>query len=987
MEHINVKHVLKLLAIVVPVFLIGYFLEVAIDELGVPPLMLNTIEIISDLLSVFVALSIFSLTWSAYSKSKDNHSLLLGSTFLLIGILILFHILSYPFMPQFITLNSMHKAAFFLIESHLVLAVLFLASVYVYKDTLPKLINKYIMIFLTIILSIIFLVFTITYHDYVFNHNLGMLGLILQEIGNDHSPGYIFLMAMSTGTILYANYLYARRAKEIGQNNLISLIDGSVILVFSNLVHFSYEFSGHFLEITGFYFIYLALYKSSVELPYEKLALAEEKLRRVSEDKYHNLFENANDAIITTDPDDRITSWNRSAEKIFGWGEQEVIGRKLSPLIVPDDLREKRQQFAHNALTGTGITEIETVRLHKDGSRIDISLIVSPLLDTDKKIIGLSEIFRDIRERKKMEKEMRRREFELNESQRVAHIGSWDWNAITDTITWSPEYYRIYDIDPKLPTPNYLEHLKIYTSESAKRLDAAVVKAMQTGEPYELELELVNSDENRRWIFAKGEAKHDTNGQIVGLRGIAQNITKRKQVDEKLQLFRNLLDQSNDAIFVNDPETGRILDANDRACVNLGYKREEILNMRVLDFEVRLPDQFSWKEHVKEVQNKGYLFLEGRHRRKNGITFPVEVNVSFIVLGKISYMVAVVRDITERKQADEALRESEEKYRVLMNDARDAIILADMEGKIVEANKKAEELTGYTKNELLNMDIIQLHPKEELESIIVAFNEDMKNGSGALNDVPILRKDGKIVPVDLTGNTVEFAGKRVGQAMFRDITERKQAEEQIRQSLKEKEILLREIHHRVKNNLQIVSSLLAHQAEYIKDKNVIDMFTESQNRILSMSLVHEKLYQSNDLAKIDFHCYINDLVAGLFQSYEINAGKIKLNMHIENLQLDIDFAIPCGLIINELVTNSLKYAFPDNTEGEINIAFLKTDENMLELVISDNGIGLPKDLDFRKTESLGLHLVTILSENQLHGEINLNRSKGTEFQIKFRGIK
>ena len=132
---------------------------------------------------------------------------------------------------------------------------------------------------------------------------------------------------------------------------------------------------------------------------------------------------------------------------------------------------------------------------------------------------------------------------------------------------------------------------------------------------------------------------------------------------------------------------------------------------------------------------------------------------------------------------------------------------------------------------------------------------------------------------------------------------------------------------------------------------------------------------------------LSDLVANLFQSYVKNSGKIKLNMNIENIQLDIDLAIPCGLIINELVTNSLKYAFPAGREGEIKVEFHKTDENMLQLVISDNGIGIPMDMDFRKTGSLGLHLVTILAENQLHGEINLNRNEGTEFTIKFKGIK
>lgn len=214
-----------------------------------------------------------------------------------------------------------------------------------------------------------------------------------------------------------------------------------------------------------------------------------------------------------------------------------------------------------------------------------------------------------------------------------------------------------------------------------------------------------------------------------------------------------------------------------------------------------------------------------------------------------------------------------------------------------------------------------------------------------------------------------------------------QAEENLKKSLKEKETLLREIHHRVKNNLQIISSLLTLQSQYIKDNNDATMLTESQNRIISMSLIHEKLYQSKDLAKIDFKEYTEDLVTGLFQSYGISSSRITLNLDIEKISLTIDSAIPCGLIINELVTNSLKYAFPGDKKGEIKVTLHSIGAKVFELVVSDNGIGIPKELDFRNIESLGLHLVTILVENQLHGEIYLNRDNGTEFQIKFKEIK
>jgi two-component sensor histidine kinase len=219
-------------------------------------------------------------------------------------------------------------------------------------------------------------------------------------------------------------------------------------------------------------------------------------------------------------------------------------------------------------------------------------------------------------------------------------------------------------------------------------------------------------------------------------------------------------------------------------------------------------------------------------------------------------------------------------------------------------------------------------------------------------------------------------------AIVHDITERKRAEEQLKTSLKEKEVLLKEIHHRVKNNLQIISSLLKLQSEYIQDEQMLRMFRESQNRVKSMALIHEKLYQSKDLVKLDLVEYIRNLAAYLFRSYGVDSYAISLQIEVDNVSLGIDTAIPCGLIINELVSNSLKHAFPASREGEIRIAFRSGRDNQFTLIVSDNGAGLPRDLDFLKTESLGLQLVNMLV-HQLEGAIELDRSGGTAFKITF----
>ncbi len=214
----------------------------------------------------------------------------------------------------------------------------------------------------------------------------------------------------------------------------------------------------------------------------------------------------------------------------------------------------------------------------------------------------------------------------------------------------------------------------------------------------------------------------------------------------------------------------------------------------------------------------------------------------------------------------------------------------------------------------------------------------------------------------------------------------RESREQIKASLKEKEVLLREIHHRVKNNLQVISSLLNLQAESTSNKQALEMFKDSQSRVKSLALIHERLYRSSDLARIDFTEYIRALAADLFRSYGDDSGAITLKTNVDDVSLEIDTAIPCGLIINELVSNSLKHAFPGGKEGEVRIGLHSDNDHEITVIVGDNGVGLPKELDFRSTESLGLQLVCTLTA-QLGGTIELDRSGGTEFKVAFTALQ
>ena len=383
------KHAFRLLIILLPVFLIGYSLELAKTYSSAVG---EYFEIATELLPLVLAFSIFIITWLTYRRSRNNHSLFLGCVFLLIGIFDLYHMLSYPFMPDFITPNSIEKSAGFWIEARLISALLILASVYIYENTLPKLVNKSALFVSVLILLSVPLAAELVYPEH-----------LLAISGTRDSSGFQFLMILTAAIMLLACYLYMKRFRESKQESMICLIYSFLILIFSDLVYNYYDYSGHLLKAASFYFVYVALFKSSVVLPFEKQTQAERKLRYVAEEKYRSIVDNANDAIITTDLEGRITSWNHSAENIFGWTEEEVTGKKLSQLTIPNDLFVENELLIHSILLGKKVTGIETVYQRRDCKKIDVNLTFSPLHNMSRKTIGLSCIIRDITDRKHIE--------------------------------------------------------------------------------------------------------------------------------------------------------------------------------------------------------------------------------------------------------------------------------------------------------------------------------------------------------------------------------------------------------------------------------------------------------------------------------------------------------------------------------------------------------------------------------------------------------
>ncbi|MGB8953680.1 MAG: histidine kinase dimerization/phosphoacceptor domain -containing protein [Candidatus Aminicenantales bacterium] len=338
--------------------------------------------------------------------------------------------------------------------------------------------------------------------------------------------------------------------------------------------------------------------------------------------------------------------------------------------------------------------------------------------------------------------------------------------------------------------------------------------------------------------------------------------------------------------------------------------------------------------------------------------------------------------------AEKALRESEERFKLLFDFAPDAYYLNDLKGNFIDGNRAAEELLGCKKKDLIGQSFLTLRILSESQvpkaAELLAKNA-LQQPTGP-DEFILNHRDGSQVAVEIRTYPVHFKGQSFVLGIARDITKRQQAEKKLRESLLEKEALLKEIQHRVKNNMQVILSILNLQARQCKDPVVNEVFRKTQNRIRSIALVHENLYRFKDMSRIDISEYIHGLAIHLFHSYHVDTDLVRFKPEIARIYMDINTAIPCGLIVNELVSNALKHAFLGKRRGEVCVHLSPFNHHQFELVIRDNGIGFPNIIDFKKTETLGLQIVMTLVD-QLDGTIELARKKGTEFTLIFNELK
>jgi two-component system, sensor histidine kinase PdtaS len=757
------------------------------------------------------------------------------------------------------------------------------------------------------------------------------------------------------------------------------------------------------------------------------------------------------DAILQTSPipkfvidkNHRVISWNKAMANVTGIEGRTVLGTNthwkafypaerpcLADLLLDGSLEKipelytdtwKKSEVAEGAYEATGFFP------HLGPGGKWLHFIAAPITDNGGSPIGASETLEDVTDLVRAQQELHESEerysalFSNNYS--VSLLIDPDTGRIVDANDAAVRYYGyprdqltalgIYDLN-RLPKDTVIRNLGRAKDEKEKHFFSTHYRA----------------DGEKRYV--------EIYSGPIPVRGkplfysIIHDITDRKKAETELQksqyLLSEAMDMANMADWEMDGPTG-VFTFNDRfytlyattAEREGGYQMPAEVYAREF---VHPDDRHLVGEEIAKAMSapeSGYHSLrEHRIIRRDGEVryIIVRIRITKDAGGRTIRTHGANQDITDRKWAEQALRESEERYRTLVDQLPDYVIV-HRDGILLYVNPAAAARFGYNAELLVGKPILRFIATEYHGAVRDAVIRRMAGENLPAYEMKIRTEDGTFRTVLTNGSMINYQGRPASLNVLSDITDRKLMEEEIRslnrvleqrvkdrtealslaneqltaeitarthaeqeiiRSLKEKELLLREIHHRVKNNLQIIASLLKLQSRTITDPNVLEAIRNSQSRIRAMALVHERIYRSHNIAEINLKDYLNYLTKQIFQFYNIQQYQIGIEVTMDEIMVDIDTITPLGLIINELVSNSLKYAFPGGRKGTISIECTPWDADNLRIVYHDDGIGMPPGLDWKNAESLGLRLVNSLVD-QLNGSIGSGGGEGTTFII------
>ncbi|MDY9927248.1 PAS domain S-box protein [Methanosarcina sp.] len=644
----------------------------------------------------------------------------------------------------------------------------------------------------------------------------------------------------------------------------------------------------------------LRIYNEELKTQSEELKEANEALSE-SEKRFRTLAENSPDIIVRFDRQKRHIYANPAVEGPYGRSPEEVIGKTQSELgRYFEQLKFLEKCYENVFVTGKPET-VESQYISSQGKEYYLNTKIVPEF-INGKVTSILAISRDITDIKVAEAKLKKtldnlenlvkertseleeayeslmeNEARLNEAQKIAHLGNWEWDIATDKTYWSEEMYRIFGLNPQEPAPHYNEFLNYVHPDNRDYVNNNIKKAIN-GSPFSIDFRIISADGIERIVRKQGEVVFDEKNAPIGVKG-------------------------------------------------------------------------------------------------------------------------TIQDITESKLAQQKLQQSEEKYRSFIQNFKGIAFQLDKDFNLEFIHGTVKEITGYTEEELVFGGWKQAILPEDL-NLILRENKKMKSFDdyyGEL-DYRIKSKDGNVKWVHDIHQKIQRKGRETTYTgIVYDITEKKEAEEAL---AKIDKIRIKEIHHRIKNNLQVICSLLSLEADKFSDEKILEAFRESRNRVASMALIHEELYKGKGEENLNFAAYLRKLTADLFSSYSLN-NNINLKLDVEQVYFSMDTAIPLGIIVNELVSNALKHAFPAGMKGEVHVNLCKKESfaskcgisgpgpDCMEkngfhymLTVTDDGKGIPEEIEYQDADSLGLQLINILVE-QIDGCIELRRDQGTKFIIWF----
>lgn len=719
----------------------------------------------------------------------------------------------------------------------------------------------------------------------------------------------------------------------------------------------------------------------------------------ITEERYTDLFENATDLIQGVNIDGSFLYTNKSWYKHLGYTKTDREELSVFDLLDSKNRKEYRAHFK-KIISGEKTQRRIWTLQKKDGEKLIVESI-SNLKLLDGKPHAVRSIMRDVTEAVKAKNLAEERRAKMEAIIESGNIMFWTVNRSIKLTSFNNEYaktiHTLYGKGPKLDAGKHLPKDKFAPNEYHDFWAKKYNEVFRTGQ--NIYFQTKTKDTSGKIYFREIFLKplFSPKGLVVEVSGIGIDITEKmlseRKVNEQASKIKTIFDSTNQIIWSFDTEG--ILTSFNKV---MKYELKQRYNIDIklgqsgieISRKIKIVSDHKWEDIKKQIlKGKKIQFeVESFDRNKKKYIEDISISPIYNADNEIVEMAGIAQNVTFKRASERKLKEQAAKISAIFDSTAMLIWTVDKNMRIVAFNKvfgdEHFKLLGKEMSIGSNfVELMQDYIAKDGHKILKDYFKEAFKGNNQQFEGMLHSIDGRKVWMEVFLNPIYSENNEIKEisCLSHDITEKKRIQEQMRETINEKEILLQEVHHRVKNNLQVISSILNLQSSYVKDENSLSILRESQNRIKSMSFIHESLYQTKDFAHIEFREYLLSLSKNLIHSYSLSTNKITLNTNLCETFLSLDQAIPCGLIVNELISNSLKYAFENDKSGEIFIT-LEENKNILTLVIGDDGIGLPPGFDYENSESLGLQLVYTLID-QIDATIKVETTNGTKYLITF----